>query len=89
MTSTRRPADELFAGLILTQLFRAEADFLSAVTVTLATWGRRPEGEGELRLSREPHDLKPRLARGRSVFGSRQRSYYHALKTQDGNPLSI
>ena len=87
MTSTERPADELVPGLILTQLFRAEADFLSAVTVTLATWGRRPEGEVRLRLSREPHDLKPRLRSWTSVFGSRQRSYYHALKTQDGEPL--
>lgn len=87
MTSTERPADELVPGLILTQLFRAEADFLSAVTVTLATWGRRPEGEVRLRLSREPHDLKPRLRSWTSVFGSRQRSYYHALKNQHREPL--
>lgn len=82
MMSTERPADELVPGVILTQLFRAEADFLSAVTVGLATWGRKPEGEVRLRLSRVPRDLKPRLRSWTSVFGSRQRSYFHALKDE-------
>jgi radical SAM protein with 4Fe4S-binding SPASM domain len=87
MMSTERPADELVPGLTLTQLFRAEADALSAVTVTLATWGRRPVGELKLRLYRVPRDLKPRMRSWTSTFGSRQRSYFHSLKDEEGESL--
>ncbi|MER2198333.1 radical SAM protein [Methylobacterium brachiatum] len=87
MMSTERPAEEFVPGLTLTQLFRAEADALSTVTVILATWGRKPEGEVTLRLRRVKRDLKPRMRSWTSLFGSRRRSYFNALGDDDGELL--